>query len=344
MTLVTPRSDTDAITGMTRFWRFWHRMLIRTMNATDRLTRSLSSIALLLFSISCASTEPVPNKGNVVAPKVVRRVEPLYPSDLRQARIEGSVIIAGTVPKEGGVLRDVRVVSSTDARFEGPALEAVSQWEWSPGTADGVAVDVEFTTTVRFGLKPPARIPSPDVRQIAPRTPEEVADLRQWSVEVVQDGRIAARSSSFEPVAEGAIQRLPFTIRVILSQPVDVLLNALPTGATFRRVKPGFDEGTFCAIALFPCLGTGLAEGSHDTFLLTGEEKTHDLAADPGAERWTRVSQSSDGWVLERDVTSIDFREIAAAPVDELYLTLVIQPEAGPLDEGDIRRVRLRFR
>lgn len=106
--------------------------------------------AALLTSCGSSSTAPAP-AGNR-APVVVMRVQPEYPPELRAAGVQGVVEIKGTVPKEGGVLRNPRVVRSDDARLEPLALDAVSRWVWNPGMQDGEAVDVEFTTTVRFSV------------------------------------------------------------------------------------------------------------------------------------------------------------------------------------------------
>jgi TonB family protein len=137
------------------------------MNCTSlwRSAGALSALLCFALTVSCASNASLPDapaatasasaKGATQPPTVVRRVEPLYPEELRRARFEGSVVIGGTVPKEGGLIRNLHVVSSTEPRFEQLALDAVSQWEWSPGLQDGIPVDVEFTTTVTFSLARP---------------------------------------------------------------------------------------------------------------------------------------------------------------------------------------------
>jgi protein TonB len=83
---------------------------------------------------------------------LVKRVEPAYPAALRAAGVQGLVEVRGTVPKEGGALRNPQVVRSDDPRLDPLALDAISRWEWKPGMQDGQAVDVEFTTTIRFSL------------------------------------------------------------------------------------------------------------------------------------------------------------------------------------------------
>jgi TonB family protein len=111
-------------------------------------------------AMSCASSNPAQpatdglQRGStgVQVPTISHRVEPAYPLELRQQGVTGVVVVAGTVPKEGGVLRNPRVEKSDDPRLNQLALAAVSRWIWRPGFQDGKAVDVEFRTEVRFSL------------------------------------------------------------------------------------------------------------------------------------------------------------------------------------------------
>lgn len=109
----------------------------------------IATLLAILTVTSCATPAQSVAAG-VRAPTVASRVEPEYPAELRAAGIHGSVVIAGTVPKEGGTLRNARVIRSDDARLEPLALDAVSRWIWRPGLQDGQPVDVEFSTTVTF--------------------------------------------------------------------------------------------------------------------------------------------------------------------------------------------------
>jgi protein TonB len=120
--------------------------------------RSLLTAVCALIVLSCASTSNPPDNvlydgKTIVAPVVIKRVEPDVPAALRTLGVSGTVIITGTVPKEGGVLRDPRVKESDDARLSPIALAAVSQWVWKPGTLDGQPVDAEFHVPITFGSR-----------------------------------------------------------------------------------------------------------------------------------------------------------------------------------------------
>jgi len=95
---------------------------------------------------------PLVPGGAVKAPIVIRRVEPLYPRLALQARMNGSVVLQCVIDKTGHI-RDVRVVTSTFGAFEQPAIDAVQQWLFAPGTLNGQAVDTIFELRVRFRVR-----------------------------------------------------------------------------------------------------------------------------------------------------------------------------------------------
>jgi hypothetical protein len=47
----------------------------------------------------------------------------------------------------------VHVATSSFGAFEQPAIDAVRQWVFAPGTLNGQAVDTIFELTVRFQVK-----------------------------------------------------------------------------------------------------------------------------------------------------------------------------------------------
>ncbi len=103
-------------------------------------------------SVAPDATGPLLVGGDVKSPVVIRRVEPLFPRIALQARMNGSVVLHCVID-ETGHIRDVRVVASTFGAFEQPAIDAVQQWLFSPGTLNGQAVDTIFELTVRFQVR-----------------------------------------------------------------------------------------------------------------------------------------------------------------------------------------------
>jgi protein TonB len=92
---------------------------------------------------------PLPVGGDVKAPVVIHRVQPLYPKLAITARMNGSVIVECIIDKSGRV-RETRVLRSTSTLFDQSALEAVQQWQFTPGSLHGKAIDTIFNLTVTF--------------------------------------------------------------------------------------------------------------------------------------------------------------------------------------------------
>ena len=84
------------------------------------------------------------------APIVIHRVLPEYPRVAMIARKNGWVIVECIIDRSGHI-RDQ--VGSSFAAFEQPALQAVQQWVFSPGTLRGAPVDTIFNLTVTFQLR-----------------------------------------------------------------------------------------------------------------------------------------------------------------------------------------------
>jgi TonB family protein len=96
-------------------------------------------------------TAPLPVTGDVRAPVVLRRVQPVYPRPALVARMNGFVIVECIIDRTG-VVRDAKVLRSSSALFEPSALEAVQQWQFTPGSLHGRAVDTIFDLTVTFTI------------------------------------------------------------------------------------------------------------------------------------------------------------------------------------------------
>jgi TonB family protein len=78
---------------------------------------------------------------------LIKKVEPVYPTTLSAAGIEGTVVLDAVIHRDGSV-GDVTVVRSTNAAFEQPAIAAVKQWRYTPLPHDGL-----LTVTINFTLR-----------------------------------------------------------------------------------------------------------------------------------------------------------------------------------------------
>lgn len=88
--------------------------------------------------------------GNIVAPKKIKDVRPVYPPSAEAAGISGIVILQAVIDESGRVT-DTVVLRSVNLLDEAAAA-AVRQWEFQPTRLNGVPVAVVMTVTVRFSL------------------------------------------------------------------------------------------------------------------------------------------------------------------------------------------------
>jgi len=95
---------------------------------------------------------PLPVGGDVKAPIAIRRVTPEYPRIALQARKAGWVLLKCIIDKSGHI-RDAQVIASSFGAFEPPAIDAVQQWLFAPGTLNGQPVDVIFELKVTFEVR-----------------------------------------------------------------------------------------------------------------------------------------------------------------------------------------------
>jgi TonB family protein len=119
---------------------------------------SLSAVA----SLPCCVTGPAPAGvfrvgGGVAAPGLLRKVEPQYSEEARQAGYQGTVLLYVQVDPSGKPV-NMRVLHSLGLGLDQKAIEAVQKWQFKPGTKDGVPVTVEAQVEVNFRLLGPWRI------------------------------------------------------------------------------------------------------------------------------------------------------------------------------------------
>ncbi len=93
--------------------------------------------------------------GEVQSAKLIHMVRPEYPLDARKAHVQGTVILAARIARDGTVVA-LRYVNGPASLV--PAVEeAVSQWRYRPTLLNGQPMEVETTITVIFRLVPPKR-------------------------------------------------------------------------------------------------------------------------------------------------------------------------------------------
>lgn len=85
-----------------------------------------------------------------ISPRLVTRVEPVYPAQALAARVQGVVILELRIDTTGKVT-DARVLRSVPL-LDQAALDAVRQWVYAPTCLNGVGIPVIMTVTVQFKI------------------------------------------------------------------------------------------------------------------------------------------------------------------------------------------------
>jgi protein TonB len=92
--------------------------------------------------------------GQIVAPKLLRRVEPVYPELARLSRVSAVLILECRVDTRGYVT-SAKVLRGHQLLDEA-ALEAVKQWRYQPLLLNGEPTEFILTVTFVFSMKPGA--------------------------------------------------------------------------------------------------------------------------------------------------------------------------------------------
>jgi len=81
---------------------------------------------------------------------LVKRVQPKYPEEAREDRIQGTVVLHALISKEGDVIGLWAV--SGDPLLVKAAIKVVKQWKYKPYLLNGQAVEVYTEVLVNFTL------------------------------------------------------------------------------------------------------------------------------------------------------------------------------------------------
>ena len=97
-----------------------------------------------------ATPQKVRVSQGVLDGNLIRQVKPVYPQIAKAARVQGSVVLAATISKEGNI-ENLRLVNGHPMLTQA-AIEAVKQWRYKPYMLNGEPVEVETQITVNFTL------------------------------------------------------------------------------------------------------------------------------------------------------------------------------------------------
>ena len=90
--------------------------------------------------------------STILEGSLIRRVQPAYPPIARTAHVQGAVVLAALIGKDG-TIENLRLVSGPPMLSQA-AIAAVGQWRYRPYILNGEAIEVETQITVNFILAP----------------------------------------------------------------------------------------------------------------------------------------------------------------------------------------------
>jgi len=126
-------------------------------------TRTIAPLSVSEPSIP--PPEPPPGEPDIKPPPVIgghlepaeliQQTLPTYPSLARTARVEGVVVLEGTVNVSGRI-ENIHVVEGHPLLID-EAIRAVKKWKYRPAILNGQPTACPVTITVRFNLTYPVR-------------------------------------------------------------------------------------------------------------------------------------------------------------------------------------------
>ena len=99
---------------------------------------------------SSAAPRTQPPADRLVAAHLIYRVEPFYPKEALQQRVEGIVKIHATVGQDGRV-KNLRVISGP-ASLTSAALSAAQYWRYVPALRNGEPIETDEDISIEFHL------------------------------------------------------------------------------------------------------------------------------------------------------------------------------------------------
>jgi TonB family protein len=143
-----------------------------------------------LIAQHATQSAPVRVSSGVMAGLAIRTVEPVFPREAIDARVNGAVVCSVVIGKDGKV-RDATVISGPEMLRKN-YLEAIRQWEYRPYVLNGQPVEVitQITLTIQMG---------------APSSPDATAVVAPGNVEVPPPALPAALPPGHVRVSSGVM-------------------------------------------------------------------------------------------------------------------------------------------
>jgi protein TonB len=120
------------------------------MASTGSGDKNLAGIASTGLQVAKPVQQSLRVSQGVLQGRLIKKVQPVYPSTSQRLRIQGIVQLAATISKNGDVT-NVKVLSG-DPNLGRAAVDAVKQWKYKPYMLDGHPLEVQTQISVEFKL------------------------------------------------------------------------------------------------------------------------------------------------------------------------------------------------
>ena len=150
----------------------------------------LSFILALVLSVAVATAQPGQTTDDQiyefiavdVKPTISRDVEPVYPQSAINAGIEGTVVVAIVVGKDGSVTS--AAIFNSIPQLDNAALQAARGKIFSPGLLGGVPVNTKMNIPIEFVLPSAPSSPPETVSTASTDDPGDFVDLTGDAVRI----------------------------------------------------------------------------------------------------------------------------------------------------------------
>jgi TonB family protein len=124
----------------------------RDGKAVPVIVEAEMSFAVRVKGPRLGSPEVVQLGPGVQAPALIKEVKPTYPVEVKQAGVQGIVVLDCVVLPDGTV-GDVRVAKSLHPALDIEAIRTVRLWRFRPGRKNGESVPVQVMIEMSFSLR-----------------------------------------------------------------------------------------------------------------------------------------------------------------------------------------------
>jgi TonB family protein len=126
--------------------QFDEHLLVSSMRAT-----STDAVAVRIVAPGAEPEPRIAVGGKVQEANIVKKVDPVYPALAKATRIQGHVVLAIVIGKDGSV-QEITLVTGHPL-LAPAAIEAVKQWTYKPTLLNGQPVEVNTQVDISFTLQ-----------------------------------------------------------------------------------------------------------------------------------------------------------------------------------------------